>query len=110
MATNRRRVCRIMDRTHGEPIAVRHFAWVWCLAVASGACVSIANAQTPLSSAFTYQGQLRIQGQPLGGTADFEFTLWDADIDGNMTSDPIAVHAQSVVDGQFTTQLNASGS
>ena len=46
----------------------------------------IATAQTPMGTVITYQGELTSGGvpvdEPLDG-CDFEFSLWDADIDGS---------------------------
>ncbi|UCC32213.1 MAG: hypothetical protein JSU86_08005, partial [Phycisphaerales bacterium] len=64
-----------------------------------------AMAQAAAVTAFTYQGQLKQAGVPVNGTADFVFTLWDAEAGGESvgTFGPIAV---DVVDGLFTVQLD----
>ncbi len=38
----------------------------------------------PSSSAFAYLGQLKRSGLSICDSADFEFCLWDAPMDGNM--------------------------
>ncbi len=42
-----------------------------------------ANAQQPLTSAFTYQGQLELNSGAVDGATDMRFTLWDAETAGN---------------------------
>ncbi len=66
-----------------------------------------AEAQTPLGTSFTYQGQLEQAGSPATGEFDFEFNLYD-------DSDPVSAtligsdfeSSVNVVGGLFVTQLD----
>lgn len=68
----------------------------------------LAAAQTPLTSALTYQGELTQVGQPVNGTATFTFRLF------GVASGGVALGSQTfalvpVEDGRFTVLLNAAG-
>jgi hypothetical protein len=51
-----------------------------CVAVLLGATTF---GQSPVGTAFTYQGQLKQAGVPVSGRTDFQFALFDADYGGN---------------------------
>ena len=59
-----------------------------------------------LSTAFTYQGQLRQGGSPTSGSCDFQFGLFDAVSAGMQVGTPQAANAVSVNGGLFTVQLD----
>jgi len=71
--------------------------------------VSPSYAQTPVGTAFTYQGQLKQAGVPVDNTADFEFTLWDdpnSTDPGNLVAGPLAADNVDVEGGLFTVVLD----
>jgi len=65
--------------------------------------------ETPLSTAFTYQGQLKQGGAPASGNFDMEFRLFDAATLGNQIGNPVPLNGVAVVNGLFTVALNAAG-
>ena len=75
-----------------------------------------AAGQTPLGTAFTYQGQLRLTGTPVSGPVDFQFRLMDAVPFGNpvgptLTFDGVGGNPAPVnlTDGLFTVPLDFGG-
>ena len=69
----------------------------------------------PVGTAFTYQGQLKQGGVPVGQTCDFEFRLFDAEatpsgiqVGATLTFDGVGMNPSpiAVVDGLFTVALD----
>ena len=71
-------------------------------------CVSPASrAQTPVGTAFTYQGQLREAGSPAAGVYDFQFALYDGpDFFDTLVAGPITVDDEEVSGGLVNVQLD----
>ena len=65
------------------------------------------NSALAQSSVFTYQGELNTNGVPYSGSAEFQFTLWDAATNGNSvaTNNPTSVII-TVANGLFTVPLD----
>jgi hypothetical protein len=63
-------------------------------------------AQSPVGTAFTYQGQLKQASAPLDGSADFQFSLWDAASNGTQIGFTVAVDAVDVAAGLFSVTLD----
>ena len=61
--------------------------------------------QAALGTAFTYQGQLKKDGNPVSGTCDFQFTLYD-DASGGTALGTQTKTGVSVTNGLFTVQLD----
>ena len=67
--------------------------------------VSLAFAQAPLGTAFTYQGQLKSEGQPYTGTCDFQFGLYDVPTGGTPLGN-LPRTGVPLTEGYFTVQLD----
>ncbi len=65
-----------------------------------------AAAQTPLGTAFTYQGRLKEAGVPAEGLYDLRFRLYDADLGGSPVGPLLCQDNVSLSDGLFTVQLD----
>ncbi len=63
-------------------------------------------ASEPLASTFTYQGELRFQGQPANAAFDMEFRLYDADAGGSQLGAVVARPAVAVQQGLFSVPLD----
>ena len=72
-------------------------AMMVCCGLVLVATVMLAQAQEPLpegqnaslealGTGFTYQGRLLQSGNPLSGTCDLQFTLWDAQTGGTQSA------------------------
>ncbi len=61
-------------------------------------------AQTPMSTAFSYQGQIKERGEPVTDAGDFVFQLWDAPIDGRLLATD-SIPNVPIADGLFTAQI-----
>ena len=67
--------------------------------------------QALMGTAFTYQGQLKKAGNPVSGTCDFQFSLWDAAGSGSPPTggNQIGITQTatiSVTNGLFTAQID----
>jgi hypothetical protein len=88
----------------------RHAHFLLVVLVALAAMTPAALGQTPLGTAFTYQGQLKKNGLPVSALADFQFRLWDASDSGNPVSSVLQVDNKEVLNGLFTARLDFGSS
>ncbi|MBK8271270.1 MAG: hypothetical protein IPK83_24310 [Planctomycetes bacterium] len=69
-------------------------------------CAAACVAQTPLGSAFTFQGQLQASGLPVIAAADFQFALFDAATVGSQVGATVAKSNVGISNGAFTVSLD----
>ena len=62
----------------------------------------------PLSSAFTYQGELFEDGAPLNGTVDLRFTPYADGSNPTLLGPPVVVEDLLVSAGVFTARIDAT--
>ena len=65
-----------------------------------------AQGQSPVTSTFTYQGELRSSGQLLTGSRDLRFRLFDAAAGGAQVGPELFASGVAVADGRFTVLLD----
>jgi hypothetical protein len=72
-----------------------------------GTFAGILQAQTPATSAFTYQGRLVDSGLPANGNYDFQFRIFNtADVGTGSQLGLVSPSAVPVIDGLFSTALD----
>jgi hypothetical protein len=72
---------------------------------------SLAVLAAPLGTTFTYQGQLKLNGQLVTGTGDLQFSLFDASAGGaQVGASPQTVLNVPVTNGLYTVQLDFGAS
>lgn len=62
---------------------------------------TVAIAQVPMGTAFTFQGELRKGGLPYTGSADLVLRMYDAPTLGNQVGGDVAIAGASVTNGLF---------
>jgi hypothetical protein len=62
--------------------------------------------QAALGTAFTYQGNLKKNGQPANATCSFQFSLWDAASGGIQKGSTVPASNVPVAAGLFTVELD----
>ncbi len=65
--------------------------------------------QSPMGTAFTYQGRLTDGGSPANGAYDFQFKLYDAESGGTQVGTTVTADDVQVSEGLFTVQLDFGG-
>jgi hypothetical protein len=65
--------------------------------------LSTASAQ---GTAFTYDGQIQLNGRPAGGTYNMTFAVFNTNVDGTAIAGPITNNAVGVTNGLFTVQID----
>ena len=64
------------------------------------------NSAVAQGTAFTYNGRLNNNGAPVNGAYDLRFTIFDANVAGNLIGNPVMVGAVPVVNGLFAVQID----
>jgi hypothetical protein len=67
---------------------------------------TVPASAAPLTTAFTYQGQLKQDGVPLDGTVNLVFQLFDAETSGTQVGSNVARDAVPVANGLFSVELD----
>ena len=74
--------------------------------LAPAAIVSLAVANAPVTTAFTYQGELQQGGTPFDGAADLRFRLYDDMLGASQVGPELVANGVNVTEGRFTIDLD----
>ncbi len=74
----------------------------WPMAVGS----QDVQVESSFTTAFTYQGMLEYEGEPVDGNEAFSFRLYDAESGGNQIGNAISIAVVPVSNGIFTVELD----
>ena len=77
-----------------------------CVLSLAGLATAVRAQPTPLSTAFTYQGELANAGLPATGSHDIRFRLFDAATDGNQIGSALCSDNLAVTNGRFAASLD----
>ena len=69
-------------------------------------CVTLPLLAAAPTTAFTYQGQLKQQGEPFTGTVDLEFRLWNDATAGSEVAPSVSHDDVPAQDGVFTVEID----
>ncbi len=75
--------------------------------VAAGSAATVGGGQ--MGTAFTYQGRLQSGSEPISGTCQMAFRLYDAEAPGGVQVGDAITRSVGVSDGYFTEQLDFGG-
>ncbi|MBX3409625.1 MAG: hypothetical protein KF859_07035 [Phycisphaeraceae bacterium] len=81
------------------------FTWTAILAVVL-AWGYAANAQQPLGTSFSYEGELRLGGSAVTEPTDFRVSLWNAQTGGDSLGSTLVFHAVEMAEGRFALVLD----
>jgi hypothetical protein len=76
------------------------------LTIGAFLAVAAANAELPVGTAFTYQGELIQDGEPVNDSCDFQFTLFDDAVAGGQVGNTLDLLGEPVANGRFTVVLD----
>ena len=68
--------------------------------------VVCASQASPMGTAFTYQSRLIDANNPADGLYDFQFKLYDANVDGTQKGSTVIIDELDVIDGHFALELD----
>jgi len=64
--------------------------------------LAVVSKAEPVGTGWTYQGRLIDANSPADGEYDFQFKLFDSDIDGSQVGSDVNLGGLDVIDGYFT--------